>query len=128
MPIIVKDFTWTQSSERVCINLPLKGTKASNLDIVCSPEYCKVSYAPFLFECWFCGLVKDEECSAIVANGIISLQFNKLHDDKEEWPGLFHGEFQNKELLKKIREDALVIELLNSFKDILRHFLYMIQT
>ncbi len=106
MPIIVKDFTWTQSNERVCVNLPLKGTKASHLDIVSGPEYCKVSYAPFLFECWFAGLVRDEECSAIVANGIISIQFNKLHDG--EWPALFHEEFHNKELLKKIREDALV--------------------
>ncbi len=43
MPIIIKDFTWTQSDERVCIQLPLKGTKASNMDIVSSSEFCKVS-------------------------------------------------------------------------------------
>ncbi len=42
MPIIVKDFTWTQSESRVCINLPLKGTKANNLDILSSLEFFKV--------------------------------------------------------------------------------------
>lgn len=106
MPIIIKDFTWTQSNERVCINLPLKGTKSSSLDIVSSMEYFKVSYAPFLFECWFPQMVKDEECSAIVSNGIISLKFEKLLE--KEWPSLFHEEFKDKELLKKIREEALV--------------------
>ena len=33
-PQIVKDFTWTQSETRICINLPLKGTKSTNLDIL----------------------------------------------------------------------------------------------
>ncbi len=42
MPIIIKDFTWTQSEDRVCIQLPLKGTKASNVDILSSPEFFKV--------------------------------------------------------------------------------------
>lgn len=42
MPILVKDFTWNQSESRVCINLPLKGTKATNLDILNSLEFCKV--------------------------------------------------------------------------------------
>ena len=70
--------------------------------------YYKVSYAPFLFECWLNGLVVDEECSAIVSNGIISLNFNKASQGTH-WSQLFHEEFQNKELLKQIREDAIVI-------------------
>lgn len=105
MPIIVKDFTWTQSNDRVCINLPLKGTKSSNLDIVNSTEYCKISYPPFFFECWFNGMVRDEECTAVVNNGIISLTFNK--QDQKEWTDLFHSEHGNKELLKVIREEAI---------------------
>ena len=105
MPIIVKDFTWTQSNERVCINLPLKGTKSSNLDILSSTEYCKISYAPFFFECWFSGIVRDEECTAVVNNGIISLTFNK--QDEKEWTDLFHSEHGNKELIKVIREEAI---------------------
>ena len=43
MPILVKDFTWTQSESRVCINLPLKGTKSTNLDVLNSLEFCKVN-------------------------------------------------------------------------------------
>lgn len=71
-----------------------------------SLEFCKVSYPPFLFECWFHEKIKDEECFAIVKNGVISIQFNK---EKEElWPDLFHSNFNDKEQLKKIREEAIV--------------------
>ena len=49
--------------------------------------------------------MKDEEVKAIVSNGIISLQFNKQFE--RPWPNLFHAECENKELLRKIREDAI---------------------
>jgi hypothetical protein len=114
MPIIVKDFTWTQSESRICINLPLKGTKATNLDILNSLNFIKVwnfslshflimlnwfpikihlkiSYSPFIFECWLHEKIKDEEGTAIVNNGIISLQFSK--EEEVIWPCLFHPDF-----------------------------------
>lgn len=121
MPIIIKDFTWTQSDQFICINLPLKGTKARNLDVLNSTEYCKVSYAPFFFECWFSEQVVDEECSAIVSNGVISLKFNKMFE--RTWPELFHSEFQNKELLKTIRENAIVSKICSILSSSLSNFI-----
>lgn len=106
MPIVVKDYTWTQSESKLCINLPLKGTKSTNIDVLSSLEYCKLSYPPFLFECWFYDKVTDANCVAIVSNGIISLQFFKFKE--ATWPQLFHPEHDNKELLKQIREEAIV--------------------
>jgi hypothetical protein len=44
MPIVVKDYTWTQSESRICINLPLKGTKSSNIDVLNSLEFVKVNF------------------------------------------------------------------------------------
>ena len=35
------------------------------------------------------------------------MQFNKLKE--QTWPDLFHLEFHNKEFLKKVREDAIVL-------------------
>jgi len=67
----------------------------------------QVSYAPFLFECWFYAKVADEECSAVVSGGVISLTFNKLIAGKD-WPDLFHDEFANKQLLGQIRQEAIV--------------------
>jgi dyslexia susceptibility 1 candidate gene 1 protein len=74
---------------------------------ITSKTFQKVSYPPFLFECWFRENVKDEECLAIVKNGVISLKFNKLKENI--WSDLFHLDFQNKELLKKVRENAIVL-------------------
>ncbi|CAF0793962.1 unnamed protein product [Brachionus calyciflorus] len=105
MPIIVKDFTWTQSESKICINLPLKGTKANNVDILQSREFIKVSYPPFLFECWFYERVNDDNSIAVVKNGIISLQFNKAEENT--WPSLFHKDHENKDLLKLVREEAI---------------------
>ncbi len=66
----------------------------------------QVSYPPFLFECWFNNRIKDEECNAIVKNGIISLQFSKQIE--QIWPDLFHSEYQNKELVNQIRQEAIL--------------------
>ena len=43
---------------------------------------------------------------AIVKNGIISLQFNK--QTESIWPDLFHPESTDKDLVKQIREQAIL--------------------
>ncbi len=57
MPIIVKDYTWTQSESRICINLPLKGTKATNLDILNSLDFIKV-FVFWLVRFWKINFIK----------------------------------------------------------------------
>ena len=54
-------------------------------------DFFKLSYPPFLFECWFYDKIKDEKGVAVVNNGIISLQFLKFSE--KTWPTLFHPEF-----------------------------------
>jgi HSP20 family molecular chaperone IbpA len=44
-----------------------------------------------LFECWFYDKIKDENCKAVVNNGIISVQFSK--EEEKSWPNLFHPDF-----------------------------------
>jgi len=55
--------------------------------------FIKVSYPPFLFECWFHDKIADENVSAIINNGIIALTFKKATDGL--WPTLFHQDFGN---------------------------------
>lgn len=120
MPILIKDFTWTQSDSKISINLPLKGTKANNVDILNSREFLKVnyfivshtknffikvSYPPFLFECWFNEKINDDNSVVVVKNGIISLQFSKAEETL--WPDLFHKDFKNKDLVKLVRDEAI---------------------
>ncbi|MGH0160502.1 UNVERIFIED_CONTAM: hypothetical protein FKN15_070920 [Acipenser sinensis] len=42
MPLIVKDYSWTQTETLVYINVPLKGVKAGKVDIFCTDEYLKL--------------------------------------------------------------------------------------
>ncbi|RXM94639.1 Dyslexia susceptibility 1 candidate gene 1 protein-like [Acipenser ruthenus] len=42
MPLIVKDYSWTQTETLVYINVPLKGVKAGKVDIFSTDEYLKL--------------------------------------------------------------------------------------
>lgn len=42
MPLLVTDYSWTQTDSTVHINVPLKGAKAAKVDILCTDEYLKV--------------------------------------------------------------------------------------
>lgn len=42
MPIAVKDYTWEETDTAVNIVVPLKGVKASKVDIFSTEEYLKV--------------------------------------------------------------------------------------
>ena len=67
MPLIVKDFTWEQTEKVLFITVPLKGVKASKIDIFSSEEYLKASAITVLlqnacqdvctpsngFQCWY---------------------------------------------------------------------------
>ena len=43
MPILITDYKWSETEERVYITVPLKGTKASSAQLFCSNEIIKVS-------------------------------------------------------------------------------------
>ena len=42
MPILIKDYKWSDTEEKVYITVPLKGVKASSVEIFCSNELIKV--------------------------------------------------------------------------------------
>lgn len=50
MPIIVKDFTWKQTTEHLNISVPLKGAPLNRVDIFTSPRYIKVTFQSYFFE------------------------------------------------------------------------------
>lgn len=42
MPVLVKDYTWSETDTEVLITVPLKGVKPSKADIFSSEDYVKV--------------------------------------------------------------------------------------
>lgn len=45
MPLLVPDYTWTQTDSTVYITLSLKGVKLGKVDILSTEEYVKVKLA-----------------------------------------------------------------------------------
>ncbi|XP_076851410.1 dynein axonemal assembly factor 4 isoform X2 [Brachyhypopomus gauderio] len=69
MPLTVEDYTWTQTETTVYISIPLKGVKTSKVDVLCTDEYLKVSFAPFLFEAFLFQPIDDDKSVARIGNG-----------------------------------------------------------
>ena len=42
MPIIIKDYEWTESETRIDLTLPQKGIKGNNIDVMVTNFYIKV--------------------------------------------------------------------------------------
>lgn len=45
MPLLVTDYSWTQTESTVYISVPLKGAKAGKVDILSTDDYLKVKTA-----------------------------------------------------------------------------------
>ena len=42
MPLIIKDYTWSETEKQLFISIPLKGIKANKVDVFSSENYIKV--------------------------------------------------------------------------------------
>lgn len=104
MPLAVKDFTWSETSSEVGITVPLKGVKASKVDIFSTDQYLKVSFPPFLFEVALLHPVDDEKCSAKVGDGAVT--FRLVKKEVGLW-GKLSCNTDDKEAMKSRREHAI---------------------
>uniref|UniRef100_A0A665WF82 Dynein axonemal assembly factor 4 n=1 Tax=Echeneis naucrates TaxID=173247 RepID=A0A665WF82_ECHNA len=77
MPLLVTDYSWTQTESTVYIHVPLKGAKAATVDIVSTDEYLKVHYPPYLFEAFLVEPVHDDRSSAKIGNGVAVITLPK---------------------------------------------------
>ncbi|KTF84300.1 hypothetical protein cypCar_00018370 [Cyprinus carpio] len=104
MPLIVKDHTWTQNQNTVYISVPLKGVKPASVHVICTDEYLKVSFPPFLFEVFLFGSINEERSEARIGNGVAVFTLQKRRD--ESWEQLFTNIDKDKQ--KQIREQAVL--------------------
>lgn len=44
MPLLVADYSWTQTEYTVYVSVPLKGAKVGKVDILSTDEYLKVKH------------------------------------------------------------------------------------
>ncbi|KAJ3052827.1 Dynein assembly factor 4, axonemal [Rhizophlyctis rosea] len=77
MPIVIKDYTWTESDETVYITVPLKGINANKADFYANDEYIKVNYPPHFFELDLYASVDSESAVAAVGDGSVKFTLTK---------------------------------------------------
>ncbi|XP_023253133.1 dynein assembly factor 4, axonemal [Seriola lalandi dorsalis] len=105
MPLLVTDYSWTQTDTTVYIHVPLKGAKVGKVDIVSTDEYLKVHYPPYLFEAFLLKPVDEDRSSAKVGNGVAVITLPKRTN--KIWENLMITT-NDKEKKKEIRERALL--------------------
>ncbi|XP_062277572.1 dynein assembly factor 4, axonemal [Scomber scombrus] len=104
MPLLVTDYSWTQTESTVYINVPLKGAKVGKVDILCTDEYLKVHFPPYLFEAFLSEPVDDDRSTAKIGNGVAVVSLPKRNN--KLWEQLMITT-NDKEKKKEIRERAL---------------------
>lgn len=104
MPLLVTDYSWTQTDSTVYISVPLKGAKASQVDIVATDQYIKVHFPPYLFEAFLSQPVDEDRSTAKVGNGAAVLTLPKK--TQQLWEQLMKA--TDKETKKELREKALI--------------------
>ncbi|XP_038562633.1 dynein assembly factor 4, axonemal isoform X1 [Micropterus salmoides] len=105
MPLLVTDYSWTQTDSTVYISVPLKGATVGKVDILSTDEYLKVHYPPYLFEAFLFEPVDDTRSTAKVGNGCVVLSLPKRTNTV--WEHLMITTI-DREKKKEVRERALL--------------------
>uniref|UniRef100_A0A672ZIV0 Dynein axonemal assembly factor 4 n=1 Tax=Sphaeramia orbicularis TaxID=375764 RepID=A0A672ZIV0_9TELE len=105
MPVLVPDYTWTQTQSTVHIHLPLKGAKPGRVHVTSTDEYLKVHFQPFLLEVFLFQPVDDDRSTARIGNGVANITLYKKTNN--QWEQLMINT-TDKEVMKQIRMKALM--------------------
>ncbi|KAK2841764.1 hypothetical protein Q5P01_011964 [Channa striata] len=105
MPLLVTDYSWTQTDSMVYVQVPLKGAKAGDVDIVSTDEYVKVHYPPYLFEAFLFEPVHDDRSTAKLGDGVVVISLPKR--SSKVWENLMITT-NDKERKREIRQQALM--------------------
>ncbi|CAI9615316.1 unnamed protein product [Staurois parvus] len=104
MPIMVKDFTWQQTEKEIYISVPVKGAKACQSNVLCTEDYIKVNFPPFLFELFPLLPIDVDKSSAKIGNGVILFTLHK--QEPSIWDTLSNANM-DKDAMQKVREKAI---------------------
>ncbi|CAH2039283.1 unnamed protein product, partial [Iphiclides podalirius] len=77
MPILVKDFMWTQTPSSLNIRIPLNSTNRNKPDVFTTDSYIKIHYNPFLFEVFLLYDVDSSKGTCTVQDDLIVLDLVK---------------------------------------------------
>ncbi|KAJ3146155.1 Dynein assembly factor 4, axonemal, partial [Geranomyces variabilis] len=77
MPILIKDYSWTESESHVYLTVPLKGANPKKTDVYVNDVYVKINFPPYFFELDLHEKVDGEAAVATIGNGCAKLELPK---------------------------------------------------
>lgn len=101
MPIIVKDFTWTQTATTINIRVPMSLVNHERVDLFTTDSYVKAHYSPFFFEVFLLHDVENKKSKCTVKDDLIT--FDLVKKEEIDWECL-EKELSKDEKLKRKEE------------------------
>ncbi|CAF4925923.1 unnamed protein product [Pieris macdunnoughi] len=83
MPILVKDFTWSQTTNAINIRIPLDPVYREAVDIFTTDKYIKAHFRPYLFEMFLLYEVNSEKSKCTVQDDLIV--FDLIKKEQVDW-------------------------------------------
>ncbi|KAM3955871.1 dynein axonemal assembly factor 4 [Aphomia sociella] len=80
MPIIVKDFTWTQTKKTLQIKVPVTSGIKETVDLFTTDSYIKIHFSPFLLEIFLLYDVDNGKSKCLVQDDLVTLDLLKRED------------------------------------------------
>lgn len=103
MPILVKDFTWSQTINAINIRIPLVPVYREKVDIFTTDKYIKAHFSPFLFEIFLLFDINSDKSKCTLQEDLIV--FDLVKKEEVEWEQLERQ--LNKDEKAKFRADML---------------------
>ncbi|KAJ3411652.1 Dynein assembly factor 4, axonemal [Chytridiales sp. JEL 0842] len=113
MPIVVKQYEFTETEDTAFVELHLNGVNGSKTDIYCNDLYIKVNFPPYFFEADLFDYVNPDISTAVVGNGSVKFTLNKR--EKGIWGSLVPD--LPKDELRKRREESIARALEKAEED-----------
>ncbi len=85
MPILIKNYTWTQSLSKIYIEIPVKKSWA-HPDLVLTEEYLKINSSPYFLEIFLSDKIDVEK--SLIQKGDNVLKFELCKQTRQDWPNL----------------------------------------
>ncbi|XP_053742708.1 dynein assembly factor 4, axonemal [Synchiropus splendidus] len=105
MPLLVTDFSWSQTQSHLHVRVPLRGAAAARVDFLLTERYLKVHFPPSLLELFLFEPVDEARSSAKVSGGVAVLTLAKK--SAAHWQQLTAAAL-DKEQQRDLREKALL--------------------
>uniref|UniRef100_A0A0A9ZCE5 CS domain-containing protein n=2 Tax=Lygus hesperus TaxID=30085 RepID=A0A0A9ZCE5_LYGHE len=111
MPLIVNDYTWSQTDSLVIVKVPLHKKLPRDVDLFTSSKYIKAHFPPYLFEAALSEEIVEENSKCVLRDGHILFLLAKR--ENMTWASLTK-ELTKQELIR-LKEEAIA-ETHNKFE------------